>query len=375
MNILFIGPYRQDDGWGVAAQNYIRALQTTPHNLAIRPIYMGSSYCETPPDIFELEYKSFASYDAVIYNVLPHLLTYDGRLGQNIGLFHTETNNLLYTSWIDRISLIDRGWVPSKASFNNIYFSFKIPTPIDIIPIPIDEQLFTRSYEPLQINDTKDTFNFYTIVDFNKRKNLHDLVVAFNTEFDPNEPVNLIIKIHQHGMTAAQLSQQIQSFLYNIKKNLRLYPNIEDYKQEIIIPNKITDEEMLRLHNTFDCYINVSYGESFNIPTLYAMGFGKTPIVTAKTGMCDIVSENEGWVVRSQKEVVYMENPPLYDLYTGRELWQSVNTHDLKQKMRLAYRDNTLRKILIKNGREKIHKFSYERVGQTMNKVLTCQAQ
>ena len=38
MNILFVGPYRQADGWGEAAKHYIKALSHVGE-LAIRPIF------------------------------------------------------------------------------------------------------------------------------------------------------------------------------------------------------------------------------------------------------------------------------------------------------------------------------------------------
>ena len=98
MNILFIGPYRQNDGWGNAAKSYIRALSKIDSvNLCIRPIYMGSSTCEIDEDIIEFEYNSFDEYDIVIQNVLPSLCDYC----------------LLYTSPSPRDGLLSR--MPSSA--------------------------------------------------------------------------------------------------------------------------------------------------------------------------------------------------------------------------------------------------------------------
>ena len=42
-NILFVGPYRQADGWGFASHDYLMSLLTTEHNIASAPIYLNPS--------------------------------------------------------------------------------------------------------------------------------------------------------------------------------------------------------------------------------------------------------------------------------------------------------------------------------------------
>jgi hypothetical protein len=52
MNVLFVGPYRQNDGWGMATKSYIRAVATKCPNLTIRPVFLASaSNDELEPDL------------------------------------------------------------------------------------------------------------------------------------------------------------------------------------------------------------------------------------------------------------------------------------------------------------------------------------
>ena len=44
MNGLFIAPYRQNDGWGFAAADYLEAINTQIKNLSARPIYYVNNY-------------------------------------------------------------------------------------------------------------------------------------------------------------------------------------------------------------------------------------------------------------------------------------------------------------------------------------------
>jgi len=56
MRILFIGPYRQNDGWGNASKHFLKSLCMTEHDIAARPIYLNNqlSYNELSEDDDEI---------------------------------------------------------------------------------------------------------------------------------------------------------------------------------------------------------------------------------------------------------------------------------------------------------------------------------
>ena len=63
MNILFVGPYRQNDGWGLASQSYIKALGTTGHNITTRPVFLaGGDTGLEDPEILGYENSFYDSY-------------------------------------------------------------------------------------------------------------------------------------------------------------------------------------------------------------------------------------------------------------------------------------------------------------------------
>ncbi len=53
MNGLFVGPYRQNDGWGMASRDYIKAISTQIPNLTTRPVYFTNNIVDVPKDIVE----------------------------------------------------------------------------------------------------------------------------------------------------------------------------------------------------------------------------------------------------------------------------------------------------------------------------------
>ena len=99
MNILFAGPYRQNDGWGLAARDYLKALLKTKYNIACKPVFMAWSLNQNLlPEFIDAEKKVFEKRpDVIIQNILPHLMDYQYDM-KNIGLCYLETKGLKHTN-------------------------------------------------------------------------------------------------------------------------------------------------------------------------------------------------------------------------------------------------------------------------------------
>src|SRR5690606_6840323 len=100
MNVLYIGPYRQQDGWGRASRDYLKALSMTGHNIVARPIWM-SNHVTNQDDVFinELESRRFDKRpDVVIQNVLPYFGEYQYGM-KNILQMYLESSPLTHTNW------------------------------------------------------------------------------------------------------------------------------------------------------------------------------------------------------------------------------------------------------------------------------------
>lgn len=360
MNVLFIGPYLQDDGWGIAARNYVRALKLTGHNIATRPIYLGSSLSKDR-DVFKDLEISFDKYDAVIQNVLPSYVEYDSRFGKNIALCYTETGGLEHTGWFEKLDLMDAVIVPSYADTVNLK---GIKKPIYTIPIPADTAKFERSYTKLF---NSEAFLFYFIGEFVDRKNLLALIQAFHLEFGVGEQANLVIKSNLSGVDPFDLEYMLQTSIGNMKSIMRLHSRVEDYKKEILIVDRYTDEQMCQLHTSCDCFVMPSCGESFNMPAFDAMGFGKTPIVTNRTGMTEFIDESTGYLVESAEVPVLTQTPPAHNLYSAYETWKEIDINHLRKRMREAYNDRHLKS---EAGIEKVYEFDYETTANKFNEVL-----
>lgn len=368
-NVLFIGPYRQGlDGWNIAAREYIRALVKTGVNLTIRPIYMGQGVSEPPLEFLELEENKLPYYDVVIQNVLPHLAEYNGNYGKNIALFYTESCGW-HNTWVSRLSCMDEVWVPSFADSNNLTLS-GYDKDIREVPIPTDVGKFVKSYESDQLHNIldSDSFKFYFIGELIQRKCLDRLVQAFHIEFDPLENVELVVKTSKSGLAPEQVVKMFNDYVTTIKTNLRLHGRIDQYKEELCITGKLTEDELCYLHSRSNCFVMPSMGESWSMPVLDAAGFGKTPIVIRDTGPNAIIDENSGWVVPSFLDHVNVMDAPLPDIYTGYELWHNYSLKNLCKAMRSAFEDKDTFKS--DNCIEKAFEYSYEKVAMFMKELI-----
>lgn len=359
MNILYIGTYRQNDGWGEESKGWVRSLKTLNINLATRPIYLGAnvSSANLGDEFFELENKKYDNYDVIIQHVLPEYFHYHHG-SKNIGLFLFETNNISFTPWISKTNLMDEIWVPN--TINKLELErLGCTSPIFTLLEPIDTSEVEKDYIDL---NPSGNFTFYTIGD-GYRKNLEALLIAFHREFCRNEPVDLLIKTNRN-------ENEIRNYIANLKQKLGMYNNINQYKQEMLSLAFISQKEIYDIHHTGDCFVMSSYGEGVCRPALESLGFGNTPIVTDGTGMVDYITNENGWLVKSYECPVFSPEKPLPYLYTSRETWRQIDILDLQRAMREAYENKELKEKKAKQGKIDYLKYSYHNIGQSIYKRL-----
>ena len=372
MKVLFVGHYREGTGWGNAAIDYILSMDSVGIDVACRPIKLNSNNPKLPERIVELENKSSAGCDVCIQNVLPHHMDYNGNFKKNIGLYFIETSSCDYSIWPNRINQLDEAWVCCnhnvKASSDS---GINIPT--FVVPVPCDVSKYESSYDKLEIPETDNNFCFYFIGEVTRRKNLAALLKAFHLEFSPSEQVSLVIKANKSGETPESLLYHISEICEQVKRNLKLYKSTADYNKEIVLTNHLTDEEILKLHSSMDCFVMPSFGEAWCVPAFDAMGFGNTPICTNVGGMADFIQDG-GILVDGASEPVFGMTDTFQDICTGREDWVSVNIRLLQSAMRNTFTLQKSNKIAYDQKRDLCRKdsynYSYKNIGNIIKERL-----
>lgn len=365
MKILYIGHYRDGTGYGQAAEDYILSLDAVGVDIVCRPFKVNN--LEHLPDrrILELENKNDKNCDIVIQHTLPCHIQYDSNFLLNICLFAYETSNFSMSGWQHHLNLMDDCIVINKQMLEACKNS-GVKVPIHVVPHARDFSLYTQKFEKLELvknNSTENDFIFYTIGEKNRRKNLSALLKAYFLEFQGNEDICLVIKTDKKEK---ENNEDINNFIDSISYGLKLSRT----PKVVVINERLSNNAIMKLHNSCDVFVQPSYGEAWSIPAFDAMAFGKTPIVTNCTGYLEYIDDSVGWLVDCKNEPVFGSEHNVKDLYHSSEDWCAVNIYDLRKKMREAYSSKDLRKLKAANALDRAYEFSHEKVGLIFLEVL-----
>ena len=358
-NILYIGLYRQNDGWGLAAKDYIKALSLIS-NVHCQPLYLSANIdSEIENSIAILENNRRSSYDIVIQHCLPMNMTKTHLY--NIGLLFVE-NHHFFSDSVHNLNMMDEVWVSSEQEKRSLE-SGGVKTKIFVIGHPIDtHQLLNQHHNKCFDRLLDDHYKFYFIGEYIQRKNINAIIAAFNNEFDLTDKVKLIIKTNIPGIQPNQAKHTITQQISSIKKSLRVQ---NKFHEEIIITSRLTEPELLALHNNCDCFVITSYGEAFCRPAAEAVCCGNFLISSNNIGVLDYINENDKSIVECIEETVLLNNPEemgSLDIYNGKETWSIPSMHSLSKSMRHAYENRS--KIADKD--KYIQTFSYRNISDNI---------
>jgi len=364
MKILYIAHFREGSGWSRAALEYVKALITAGADVVCRTVKLGNPSPEMPEWFTECENKNAKGCDYIIQHVLPHYLVYSGKFKKNACIYATETSNFIRSGWVNYINLMDLALVICNQQCTASVTS-GVNIPIQVVPHATDIEKYFKTRNKVDMGVGGD-FVFYTISEWNTRKNIPALIRAFHSEFEPNEPVSLMIKTNLPGVPSDELAKEVIKTINKVKTDLRLYPDIQYYKSDLIQTTYLTEEELLELHYSCDCFVSPSYGEAWNYPAFDAMAMGKYPLVTNNTGMCDFIDNHKTGLAITSSKTLCGNIDSLPGLFTGSEEMESISIPHLKTAMRKVYENKNSKRVTPKM----LNPWSYKTIGTKIMRLL-----
>lgn len=169
-------------------------------------------------------------------------------------------NTQIGKRWVDYCNNMDAMLVPSQFLVD-VFSECGVRVPIKAVKQGVDSKKF-----PYVNREKKEKFIFGTIGYQDERKNWEDLVVAFCSEFDNNEPVELWIKNINPYFSHKQFTD----------------PRIK------VINRMYSGEEIQELYTMFDCFVFPSHAEGSGLPPREAMATGLPTILTNWSGMTEV---------------------------------------------------------------------------------------
>lgn len=324
MKIKYIGNFADGTEWAKAATYNALALHNAGHDVYCTQINYNNANIYFEEDIKELTSKTSDDFDYVIHHYLPKDYKYIGG-AINIAALELDMLKLTNTLWIKNIKLMDLIFVPSEVSKECL-----LRSGIDADKVKV----FNHSFNYNKIIDTKSTvsipelnnkFNFVFIGSIHEKENLESLLIAFHSEFEYIEPVNLYIK------TVGNI-KQVTEFCDNVKSKMKKY---KKFKKEIVIADQIPEEIVFSTLRQCHAIVIPSHGEGWCYPAIEATALGVVPIYTDGIGISEY--DIHGYPVRSYPAPCYSENNSFDDLYTSEDNWLNIDVLGLQNKMREVY--------------------------------------
>jgi glycosyltransferase involved in cell wall biosynthesis len=372
MKVLYIGHYREATGWAQAAIDYILAMDSVGVEVVCKNVSLTQWNEDIPQRIKELENKNSEGCNICIQHLLPHHLVGTQLLDKNIALFVSESASVKMNAWFVQLQQMDEVWVPNT-EMKNAFLEDKLMASerIKVIPHTFDLSKYTKQYRNMHIPNSDYRFKFYYVGDVNDRKNLVSIIRCFYSEFDRSEPVSLILKVNKFGQSPESIDGAVNQLCNNMKTRLRMYQTTDDYPPIVVIPHRLSEDELNSLHQYADCFLCPSHGEGWSIPSFEAMCFGNTPICSEAGGPRDYINPDDlatGSLVSGQYGVCDCGDSAFSDIFTGREEWFTPDESKIKKAMRYYYenREQVDRKAGLTQGEQ----FSYEKIGNRIKEHL-----
>jgi len=320
MDVLYIGPYRQNDEWGYTSKAFATLLSKQDVNLILRPIWFNAdTTAKDVEHLVEYEANELTSRDVLIQHGLPAALNYNGRFKKNIAVTCVDCV-LVNNEWPDHLNLFDLVVVFSE-------YEKKL-----LVDSGVTVPIFAFGFPPMVISNKKQDIDlkvsglrFYMVGSTDEKSGTRETISAFLSEFSMLDDTVLVIATNQ----AKELEKEVQE----IKGGLSIFEHAPYYPHVVLINN--ADEAVVNyLHENCEVFIDVGYNMRIGQTLLRAISFNSVPIIL---DTCDGLIPNYNLTVKTNLTKPVLRQRPLPFLYYGNSYMNCPNTYDLANVMRTAY--------------------------------------
>lgn len=336
MKVLYLAPFRDKTGYGHAAENTARALLAAGIDLTCRSVNLSGGNYEPVPEVKEALQRNLTGITHTIQCYLPSMMSIRGDC-KNVGQFFWETDNFKASNWSVHLNQLDAVVVHTYtdvAACNNS----GVLSQVKRLPLATDTTKYFGTYPELPFNFGND-FVFYSIADFSVRKNTAALIRAYLQSFNKTDNVVLVLKTYVSGKSPEESREIILREINSIKQKMRK-SLVDNFPRIALITDRLTDDQINRLHQIGNAYVTVEYGAGWNIPLFEAKFFGNSVICPDKGGHKTFIRDEQAFIIKTHQETCYgmtAESCPYTNLYTMNEKWDVPFHESICQQLQAAY--------------------------------------
>jgi glycosyltransferase involved in cell wall biosynthesis len=356
---LFMAKASGPSGFALVARNYIRGLYDNGIKMFFEPLDTVFDSVEPSGDEVVdalLAERGDMYMPQITWGQAPYFIKNSGTY--KIGHCEFEGTEAPEV-WVRYCNMMDELWVPTEWDRKK-FVKAGVNVPIYVIHQGINPAYFHPNYAPMT-TDAKETFKFLTNGAWFDRKNLRNLILAFQAEFKKGEDVCLIVKTINFGLNKG------------IKEEVAEIPQNPDSATVYVKEEELPDYKLPSLYTMADCFVLPTRGEGWGLPLFEALACG-LPVITTGYGAPNEVLRDDagkpypGVTFTDWREVI--SNSPY--VYLTDKKWAEPNMAQFAKQMRYVYEHKETEKAKARETSKMIRqKYSWQNVTLPMVARLT----
>ncbi len=318
-SVSYYGEVFSTSGYGTAARAYVRAL----HAAGVRA---SLSYPGRPPDKIEDDLvRSLIGEnpdaDFHIVHAIPSFWPRWAYTTSNVVAVTVWEANPIPGIWSRALSRAIDVWVPCQ--FNVGSFEKILGRAPFVLPYPlpwVNHQPFATGTD-FRLSLNASDFVFYSIFDWQHRKNPEGIMQAFLEAFPEECDALLLLK------TIAAAAGEARTILEELRSRT-------GSKGRIVLRCETFDDTLIdALHDRADCYVSLHRGEGWGYPLFEAAARGKPVVASAQGGPLDFLDPRAHRLVRCTEQAI--QKP--YFLFSPRMTWGEPDVTEAATALRWVY--------------------------------------
>ncbi len=365
--VKYIGPVFDGSGYAAAARNYVLSIYRKGYPITLSPISFETSRPDLGKDgeILMGLVDNRIDYTNIIVHSTPDLWPNWIRADQDkyiIGYTVWETSKL-HPIWTDACNKVQEVWLPCDWNMQ-VFKDSGVSVPLHKIPHAIDLPDLAAVPDFNLEGIGSEDYVFYSIFQWQERKNSYGLLAAYASAFSGVEDVVLVLKtyIRDHSADRTKVIQLIKEF--------RNFVNLPHYPKMFVIVENLSNMSMLGLHKRGDCFVLLQRSEGWGLPHFEAAACGNPVITPGYGGQREFLNQDNSYLLDyTLTPVGGMTWSPYY---RGDQYWCEPDVKGAIDNLRHVYENRDEAKEKGQRARQLIgDNFTWDQVGDLIVQRLT----
>jgi glycosyltransferase involved in cell wall biosynthesis len=347
ITLNYYGEVFYASGYGQAARAYVHALHHA--GVQIRVIDTGRKPHHIEDKLVTSLLGQHPNADFNLFHGVPSFWARAAYKLRNVIAMTVWEADQMPQTWRNPLSHAIDVWLPS--AYNTEVFARDLAAAPYRLPhafLPL-RNATADAIRDAQLGVEPTDFVFYSIFEWQNRKNPYDLISVFLQTFPKESDAVLVIKTN--AQAAREAYRVLAEFRAQSQSSGRVVLHCESF-----------DEGRIQaLQSRGDCYVSLHRGEGWGYPLFEAAGRGKPTIATAHGGPLDYLDSQRHWLVRCTASQVRQP----YFLYTTSMRWAEPDLDHAREGLRWVYDHRGEARTAAEDAAHAIRRtYSIERIGE-----------